>query len=470
MAGAPRARGSLEARATRDRFARSILLPAQSFIHTEGIGSAVLLAAAVGALVLANSPAAEGVRHLWDVKLTLDLAVVRVSEDIHHWVNDGLMALFFFVVGLEIKREVMFGALTDRKKAALPAAAALGGMVVPALLFGALNFGGEGARGWGIPMATDIAFALGALGLLGKRIPSELRVFLLALAVVDDLGAILVIALFYTGTVSVPALGSAAVILAVILLARAAGVRSPGAFGVLGFLFWVAILESGVHATLAGVILGLLVPAQHRYDDATALALGRRLTARLRGAVARSDHDDIEATLGALEEVVVGTESPLERLERKMHPWTAFVVLPLFAFVNAGIPLSAERVTAALESPVVGGIVLGLVMGKVVGVAGGAWLAVRSRLASLPEGVRWGQVGGVGLLAGVGFTVSLFVNELAFSDPVLVGHAKVGILLSSLLAGALGMLVLRMTTTPVPAGSDDLGTEASPPPPPPSPR
>lgn len=453
MAGSPRSRGLLELRASRERVTREVYLPAQEFIRTEGIGSGVLLAAAIIALVLANSPLGSAVHHLWEVTISVDLGVGAVSKSFHHWVNDGFMAVFFFVVGLEIKRELLHGHLSDTKKAVLPAVAALGGMVGPALVYAALNLGGgEGARGWGIPMATDIAFALGVLGLLGKNLPAQLRVFLLALAIVDDLGAILVIAVFYTEQISPGALGAGAVVLALIMLMRNMGIRSAAAYALPAFFFWLAILESGVHATLAGVVLGVLTPARHYYDDQTALEVGRSLLDRFERAVMRADHNDAEATLGQMEDLVVGTESPLERLERKVHPWTAFLVLPLFALVNAGVPLSPQGLMEAARSPVAQGIVAGLLVGKMGGILGASWLAVKAGWASLPEGVTWGHLGGVSLLAGIGFTVSLFITDLAFADPVLVTHAKVAILAASALAGALGFVMVRAASRRSPTG------------------
>jgi len=457
MAGSPRSRGALEVRAEHQRVARTVHLPLQAFIRTEWLGSGVLLAAAVVALVLANSPAADAVHRLWETRITLDLGFVQLSKSMHYWVNDGLMALFFFVVGLEIKREILHGHLSDPRTAALPAAAALGGMVVPALVYVALNAGGPGVRGWAVPMATDIAFALGVLGLLGRRVPTQLRVFVLALAIVDDLGTILMIAVFYTENIVVGAFGAAALVLAAIVLARILGIRSVPVYALLGFFFWVAILKSGVHATLAGVVLGLLTPARHYYDDRTALEVGRRLLARFEAAVERDDHHDIEATLGRLEEVAVGTESPLERLERKVHPWTAFVVLPLFALVNAGVPLSPADVGAAMGSPVALGIVAALVLGKLGGIFLAAWLAVKLRLARLPEGVGWRHVAGAAQLAGIGFTVALFIAELAFVDEAMMTAAKIGILAASLAAGISGYLLLRVGSRPPPVGAADGG-------------
>ncbi|MDP2959478.1 MAG: Na+/H+ antiporter NhaA [Longimicrobiales bacterium] len=423
--------------------ARDVRLPLQEFIQTEGVGSAMLLAAAIIALVIANSPAADAFHRLLETRISLDLAVVAISNSVHHWVSEGLMALFFLVVGLEIKRELLHGHLADRRKAALSVFAALGGMAGPALVYFALNAGGAGERGWGIPMATDIAFALGVLGLLGKGIPAQLRVFLLALAIVDDLGAILVIAFFYTEQINVGALGAGAVILAGIMLLRSVGVRSMAAYGVPAFLFWVAIQQSGIHATIAGVILAFLTPARPYYGGGTALTYGRTLLDRLERATASGDHDDIEATLGQLEELAVGTESPLERLERKLHPWTALVVLPLFALVNAGVAVSPENLMSAARSPVALGIAGGLLAGKFAGIFGTSWLAVRLGVAVLPEGVQWEHIAGASLLGGVGFTVSLFITELAFTDPGVVDTAKLAILVASLLAGAAGFLALR---------------------------
>ncbi len=443
MGGKARGRGLLEQGVTQDRVARELLFPVQHFIATEWAGSAVLLAAAIAALVIANSPLAHAFHALWETKVTLDLAVVTISLSLHHWVNDGLMALFFFVVGLEIKRELLHGHLSSPRRAALPAFAAVGGMVGPALIYFALNTAGEGARGWGIPMATDIAFALGVLGLLGRSLPAQLRVFLLALAIVDDLGAILVIAFFYTEKLAPGALLVAAGILAFMFLLRRAGIRRSFAYVLPGFLFWIAFHQSGVHATLAGVVLALLTPASHLYDDRTLLSQGRMLLDRMERCLEAGHHDEMEAASGKLEELMVNTESPVERLERKFHPWTAFVVLPLFAFANAGVEITAESVAAAVRSPIALGIAGGLILGKLVGIVVASWLAVRIGAASLPEGVCWQHVAGVALLGGIGFTVSLFITELAFSDPALVATAKLSVLVTSALAGIIGFVVLK---------------------------
>lgn len=446
MAGSARGRAGLEVRADQARFTRKVYLPLQTFIKVEWVGSVLLLLAAVTALAWANSPWADAYHHLWEITLTLDLAFLRLEHDLHHWVNDGLMAVFFFVVGLEIKRELLHGDLSSPKRAALPIVAAVGGMAVPAALYVALNPSGPGATGWGIPMATDIAFALGVLGLLGRRLPSRLRVFLLALAIVDDLGAILVIAVFYTAELAPAALGVAALLVGLVLAMRAAGVRSVLAYAFVGFFVWAAVHESGVHATLAGVLLGVLTPSKPlvRRDDFAAEA--EPVFQRFRSAVEAGDHDTTEGALGRLEELTVGTESPLERLERRVHPWSAYLVLPLFALANSGVELSGPAIRAAADSSVTLGIALGLVLGKLLGVTGASWLAVRAGLATLPEGVRWVHVAGAGLLAGIGFTVALFITQLAFVDPELVAQGKIGILGASLLAGVGGYLLLRLTS------------------------
>lgn len=292
-------------------------------------------------------------------------------------------------------------------------------------------------------MATDIAFALGVLGLLGRGVPTQLRVFLLALAIVDDLGAILVIAFFYTEKLVPGALVVAAGILGFMLLLRRVGVRSSFAYVLPGFLFWIAFHESGIHATLAGVILALMTPASHLYDDRTVIAQGRMLLDRMEKCLEAGDHNEMEATSGMVEELMVNTESPVERLERKFHPWTAFVVLPLFAFVNAGVEISGESVAAAVRSPVALGIGGGLILGKLTGIVAAAWLAVRIGAATLPEGVGWRHISGVALLGGIGFTVSLFITELAFADPAVVATAKLAVLVTSALAGAIGFAVLK---------------------------
>lgn len=447
MAGSPRRRGSLELRADRIDFTGRVYLPVQQFVQVEWVGSVLLFMAAVVALLWANSPWVGAYHHLWETHLVLDLGIFRIDESLHHWINDGLMAIFFFVVGLEIKRELLHGNLSSPRQAALPAVAALGGMVVPALIYWSLNPSGPASTGWGIPMATDIAFALGVLGLLGRSIPSELRVFLLALAIVDDLGAILVIAVFYTSEISMQALVFAGGFIGVLVAMWKMGVRSWMAYAPVAFLFWASVLESGVHATVAGVVLGGLTPSRTMVDPDEFDDIAPDLLERYQVARAQKEQPEAEATLGKLSALISGTEAPLEALERKFHPLSAYLVLPVFALANSGVELTGEAVSAALTSTVSLGIAAGLVGGKLVGVVLASWLAVKTGLATLPPRVRWIHIAGVALLAGIGFTVALFITQLAFDDPVLVDQGKIGILAASVTAGIIGYLFLKLAPT-----------------------
>jgi NhaA family Na+:H+ antiporter len=364
--------------------------------------------------------------------------------DLHHWIDDGLMALFFLVVGLEIKREIVKGELASIRQAALPIMAALGGMVLPALLYFTLNRSGLGARGWGIPMATDIGFAMGVLALLGKRIPSSLRVFMLALAIVDDVGAILVIAFFYTPTISLPALAAAGGLLA-LLIVLAMRQAPISLYVVLGFFFWAAVLSSGVHATIAGVILGLIAPIKPKFRPEELAEGAEPLLMNFQAQILSKDKSSAEATLSALDQLLRGTDSIAERLERTLHPWVCFLVLPLFALASAGVPLSSEQLRSAFSSPIALGVFLGLVVGKVAGITAFSFLAVKSKIAGMADGLTWAGITGVGILSGVGFTVALFISGLSFGDESLVATAKVAVLAASLAAGGLGYLYLRLS-------------------------
>ena len=428
-----------------------VLRPFREFAHLESSGGLLLLATTALALLWANSPWAASYDALWHTKVTVGAEGFGLSLDLHHWINDGLMALFFFVVGLEIKRELLVGELASVRRAALPVAAAVGGMVLPALVYTAFNAGTVGAGGWGIPMATDIAFALGVLALLGRRAPLALKVFLTALAVVDDLGAVLVIALFYTPAVSWPALGTAAVCLAAAVIVNRMGVRHLLPYALIGVALWLAVLASGVHATVAGVLLAMTIPVQYRIDAWGFLAKGRAYLDEFEAAshhsptAPNSEHQ--QAALRALEEACEQVETPLQRLEHALHPWVAFLIMPVFALANAGVTLG-DGLGAAVIHPVALGVTAGLVLGKQAGVLLATWLAVRSGLASLPSGVTWRHIYGAGWLAGIGFTMSLFVSDLAFDDEALLQTAKVGILAASVLSGAGGWLLLRSTVAP----------------------
>ncbi len=422
----------------RERFLR----PVSEFVRTEASGGIVLLLAAAAALAWANSPWDEQYFDLWNAHISFDLNVFSIDDSLGHLVNDGLMTIFFFVVGLEIKRELIHGELASRRKAALPVAAALGGMVVPALIYVGWNAGGDGARGWGIPMATDIAFAMGVLALLGRRIPFSLKVFLLALAIVDDLGAILVIAVFYTDSISMEALLWAAVIGAAILMTARAGVHSTDLYLVLGILFWMAFYKSGIHATLAGVVLAMMTPARPQFTQHAFEASAMDLLVSYRYALDRGDTDHAQQVLEEFEALSRGTESPLDRLETFLHPWVSYLIIPIFALANAGVVLSGDLVSDAVASPVSIGIAMGLVIGKPLGIILACFLAIRLGIAELPANTNLSHILGIGLVAGIGFTVSLFVSGLAFDSAALAAEAKVGILAASLVAGLAGFTYL----------------------------
>lgn len=418
----------------------------QAFLQTEGLSSATLLAAALLALAWANSPWHASYSRVWETHLGIDVGLFSIREDLRHWINDGLMAIFFYVVGMEIKRELVEGDLSNTRRAALPVVAALGGMVIPALFYLALNAGGAAVRGWGIPMATDIAFAVGVLLLLGDRVPAPLRIFLLALAVVDDLGAILVIAIFYAKGFSLPALGVAALLLGVIAAMRWGGMRSTAAYLLVALLFWAAVYKSGIHSTIAGVVLGLLTPTRPWFSLYHFSGSVQKILRRFRRALDQGDFDRAEALMGQIEELSRGTEPPLDRRLRKVHHWSSFVILPLFALANSGVVLSGETLKDVAVSRPAWGVALGLFLGKPLGIIALSWLAVRLRWAALPTGATWSQMVGVGMLAGIGFTVSLFVTELAFDEPRWTSEAKIAILIASALAGLGGYAFLRVTT------------------------
>ena len=405
-----------------------VLRPLRDFLHTEAAGGVVLLIAALVAIVWANSPWKASYVELWHTRLAIDLGGHVLDLDLRDWVNDGLMAVFFFVVGLEIKRELVEGELREPRRAALPAIAAVGGMAVPAAIYLAFNAGGAGADGWGIPVATDIAMAVGVLSLLGARVVPSLRLFLLALAIVDDIGAILIIAVFYSAHVDLVMLAEAGVIVVVVGLVRKAGVQQVLVYVVLGAALWLCLHESGIHATLTGVILGLMAPTRPvRHRD-----------------LIDADELDVSTVEQARATVVTARRSVsvVEWLEHLLHPWTSFVIVPLFALANAGVPVTADALSAAASSPITYGVVVGLVVGKLIGVTTFTWLATRLGIGDLPPGATWSGVVGIGALAGIGFTVSLFVTALAFDDAVRQDEAKIGILAASLIAAVLGSLLL----------------------------
>jgi Na+:H+ antiporter, NhaA family len=429
---------------------RTFVRPFQRFMATETAGGIALLAAAVVAVLWANSPWADQYDRLWTTDLSIQLGGLLELDhlDLRGWVNDALMTVFFLVVGLEIKRELVHGDLRDRRAVALPAIAAVGGMVVPAAIFAAFNAGEPTLHGWGIPMATDIAFAVGVLSLLGKRVPSTAKIFLLTLAIADDVGAILVIAVFYTSDLSFGWLAAAVLALVAAQALKRMDVRSMGAYLLLGAFVWLAMLESGVHATLAGVALGLMTPAWSFYDPRRFADRARPLVDLVEQAYAdnrltTAEMEHNELVLQDLQRLTVETQSPLQRLENRLSRWTAFVIVPVFALANAGVRLDGDAVSGALSDPVVLGVAVGLVAGKTIGIAAATFLAVKLGLGSLPTGTTWRHVVGLAIVAGIGFTVALFVTDLAFTDPAAVDAAKIGIFAASLIAGIGGYLWLR---------------------------
>jgi Na+:H+ antiporter, NhaA family len=428
-----------------------IVRPFQDFAHKQSSGGILLIAATVVALLWANSPWAESYAALWQTKLTVGLGEFSLSKDLTHWINDALMAVFFLVVGLEIKRELLVGELSSVRSAALPIAAAVGGAVVPALIYIAINAGTEGAAGWGIPMATDIAFALGVLALLGERAPVALKVFLTALAIVDDIVAVLVIAFFYTAEISWGALGVGGLFLVALVMANLIGVGRTLVYAVLGVGLWLAFLLSGVHATIAGVLLAFTVPASSFINPGAFLERSRYVLDRFEKAGEKGENvltnEERQAALHALNHATYQLEPPLHELEHTLHPWVVFAIMPIFALANAGVTLGGGLVEA-LVSPVALGIVAGLVLGKQLGITLFAWLAVKLGVSELPVGINWRHVYGGGWLGGIGFTMSLFITDLAFSNGSLVDAAKLGILAASLIAGVIGWAILRGASSP----------------------
>lgn len=419
------------------KLAKFVFRPLATFLRVEAAGAIVLLTATALALVWANSPWADSYHALFGAEIDLRIGPFQLTGDLHHWINDALMVIFFFVVGMEIKHHIVAGELRDRRAAVVPIVAAVGGMVVPALIYAAFNAGGAGSAGWGIPMATDIAFALGVISLLGSRIPTPVRVFLLTLAIVDDIGAITVIAVFYTEDLSLTWLGAAVLGTLAVVVLRLVRVWSTVPYLLLGVFVWLATYESGVHATIAGVVMGLLTPAAPLLNQEQARQRARET------APSQFDVNELRRHQFLLAESVPVTQ----RLQRALHPWSSYVVLPLFALSNAGINLSGEILSSALASPVTQGVAIGLVLGKVGGIVASSWLSVRLGFGQLPEGSTWGIITGIAMIAGIGFTVSLFITTLAFTDaPILTAEAKVGILGGSVVAAVLGAAILVLAT------------------------
>lgn len=423
-----------------------VLVPFQKFFKTEATSGLVLIFCALAAMIMANSPLAEDYFSFFNRELTIGLQGFALSKPLQLWINEGLMAIFFFVVGLEIKREIVVGELSSPRQAILPIGAAVGGMVLPALVYFAFNGFGPGSAGWGVPMATDIAFALGILALLGDRVPLRLKVFLTAVAIVDDIGAVLVIAFFYTAQVAWVYLAFGAVVFLMLLAGNLAGIRWPLFYVLLGLVLWVLFLKSGVHATVEGVLLAMLIPARVRCSPREFVRTGKKLLTEFEQAADQGDtmltNKEQHSVLQALETACQHAEPPMQRLEHSLVPWSAYLVMPVFALANAGVPLIGG-LTDVFMNPVSLGIFAGLVLGKQAGILGAVWLIVRMGASVLPPGINWRHLHGASLLAGIGFTMSLFISQLAFADPALVAASKVGIICASIVAALAGWLVLR---------------------------
>ncbi len=429
-----------------------LLSPIRDFLRIEAAGGILLLAATAIALVWANSPWAESYENFLHIPITVGIGSFELTPDtLAHWVNDGLMVIFFFVVGLEIKREMLVGELASVRQAAIPIAAAIGGMAVPAVIYAAINAGGDGLRGWAIPCATDIAFALGVMAMLGKRVPVQLKIFLMALAIVDDIGAVLIIAFFYTSDLHWAALGAGAGIVVLLVAANLLHVRRPEVYGVLGVLLWVAVLESGVHATIAGVVLAFTIPARFRIQGREFVSFARKAVDEFEAAGGNENdcmtNSQRQRWVHGLEQACEHVQTPLLRMEHFLHPISSFFIVPLFALANAGV-VFGTGLGEALMTRVSLGIIVGLVLGKQIGIMAFTWLATKLNLGSLGEGVSWKQVYAASWLAAIGFTMSIFIANLGFGEGDNLHDAKIGVLAGSLVAGVVGFTLLRAFTSP----------------------
>lgn len=427
-----------------------LLTPIEEFIHRQTTSGILLMLCAVIALVVANSHWHHAYHDLLALKFTVGFDGFQLSKSLHHWINDGLMALFFLMVGLELKREMLAGELADPKQALLPIIAAIGGMLMPAVIYMAINPEGYTFNGWGIPMATDIAFALGTLALLGSRVPTSLLTFLVALAIVDDLGAVIIIAVFYTESLNLIALGIAGGMVLLLIALNLGGIRRLLPYLLIGAILWIAMLKSGVHATLAGVLLAFTIPMRPKYDPQRFLSQIHTAVAQIKKAYQREENiitnDQLRTQVRNLGEGVNLAQAPAQILEQQVHLPSAFLVIPIFALANAGIPIDWSALDETVLHPVSLGIVAGLVVGKLLGIAGFTWLAVKFGVSQLPHDLNFKHIIGVALMGGIGFTMSIFIAELGFaSHPEDLLMAKTGVLLASLIAGVSGFIWLYLT-------------------------
>jgi len=427
---------------------KKVATPFEHFLHAQTTTGIVLMFMTVVALVLANTPFYETYSHFFHTNISLSIGSWELSHSFHHWINDALMAIFFFLIGLEIKREVTVGELSDIKVAILPVLAAIGGMIFPALIFSIINSGEVGANGWGIPMATDIAFAISALVLLGKRIPVSLVTFLVALAIVDDLGAVLVIAIFYTDTINILPLMLAGGSFIIMIILNRFGIHAVLPYFIVGLFMWFFMLESGIHATIAGVIAALAIPSKPKQAPVAFSNISRELLKEFDSYPVAKDHTIHEHQKNILQNIKDNIDSigtPAGRLEHDLHLPVALIIIPLFALANAGISIDFDSISHTILTPVSLGIIFGLIGGKILGIFGVAWLAIKLKIAQIPQGSTMKQIFGVSLLGGIGFTMSIFVADLAFlGNAELIFQAKVGILTASLLAGFGGFFWLKI--------------------------
>lgn len=432
---------------TRQLVADQILKPTQQFFRKEAASSILLIAATIIALLWVNSNIGETYHSFWHTKISFTVGDFSISKTLLHWVNEGLMALFFFTVGLEIKRELLVGELASPKKALLPVIAALGGMIVPGLIYAAINVRLPTIHGWGIPVATDIAFALGAVAVFGRRVPVGLRIFLAAFAIADDLGAVVIIAIFYTKEIVWSNLVISLFIILGLAIANFFWIRWTLVYAILGLTLWFFILGSGVHATIAGVIVSLFVPARGRYDTDRFLQNVKNITEKFEceeqscGYSILLNQEHLYA-VQALELACHDVETPLQRLMHALHPWVAFLILPIFAMGNTGLLFKGIVFSEAISNPVIIGIIVGLVFGKPIGIMLFSYISVKSGMASLPKEVRWSHILGGAMLGGIGFTMSLFLSELSFSDPHIIEYGRIAILTGSILSAIIGMSYL----------------------------
>ena len=422
-----------------------LMSPFVSFAKIEAAGGILLMASTIAALIWANSSWAESYHAIWHAPLSIGFGKFALTETRHEWINDGLMAIFFFLVGLEIKREVLIGELSSLRQAAFPLIAAIGGAILPALIYVGIAHDPSAIRGWAIPMATDIAFVLGVLAILGNRVPVSLKIFVTALAIADDLIAVLVIAIFYTERIRLLGLALGLLGVALCFGANRLGIRKPIVYAFIGIFVWYAVLKSGVHATVAGVLLAFTIPANAYIDRESFLRQSRSLLDRFEAAAEESS--DSHSAIHAMHKKLELVESPLHRIEHGLHPWVSFLIMPLFAFANAGVQVIGN-IASAVRHPVSLGVVLGLFVGKPLGIWTFAWISTKFGLATAPSELSWGALFGAAWLCGIGFTMSLFIGTLAFGEGGLLSMAKIGILAASLSSGVCASLfLLRQAAT-----------------------